>query len=147
MLNHNKKQKKGITFNSQNSQLKTFSLPGTRPKSVSGKSSSCRFLFSAVRNAITKATEYQTFGCSWPTLFFFRPWEILKFIVCERYKFFSVLAAVIREISTNERWTTSQSGAKGEWRDSSSEYFLIIPANNCSIPNYLVTSETTDHFA
>lgn len=65
-LNHNK-NKKGDNF-----QLKTFSLPGTRPKLVSGKSSSCRFLFSAVRNAITKATEYQTFGCSCPTLFFFR---------------------------------------------------------------------------
>ena len=93
----------GITFNSQNSQLMTFSLPGTRPKSVGGKSSSCRFLFSAARNAITKTTEYQTFGCSCPNLFFFRLREILKFIAYERYKIFGVLAAIIREISTNER--------------------------------------------
>ena len=40
------------------------SLSGKRPKSASGKSSSCRFSFSAERNANTKATEYVTFGFS-----------------------------------------------------------------------------------
>ena len=34
--------------------------------------------------------------------FFFRFWEILKVIICERYKFFRVLAAIIREISTKD---------------------------------------------
>ena len=37
-------------------------LSGKQPKSASGKSSSCRFLFSAERNANTKVTEYVTFG-------------------------------------------------------------------------------------
>ena len=40
------------------------SLSGKRPKSARGKSSSCRFSFSAVRNANAKATEYATFGLS-----------------------------------------------------------------------------------
>ena len=40
------------------------SLSGKRPKSASDKSSSCRFSFSAERNANTKATEYVTFGFS-----------------------------------------------------------------------------------
>ena len=44
---------------------------GTRPKSASGKSSSCRFSFSAERNANTKATEYATFGFSFSILVFF----------------------------------------------------------------------------
>ena len=38
------------------------SLSGKRPKWASGKSSSCRFPFSAERNTNTKATEYVTFG-------------------------------------------------------------------------------------
>ena len=54
-----------VIFTLQNYHLLTLSLPcllGKRPKSVSGKSSSCRFSFSAERNANTKATEYVTFG-------------------------------------------------------------------------------------
>ena len=47
------------------------SLSGKRPKSASGKSSSCRFLFSAARNANTNATEYVTFGFSFCILVFF----------------------------------------------------------------------------
>ena len=39
-------------------------LSGTRPKLAFGKSSSCRFSFSAARNAITKDTEYVTFSFS-----------------------------------------------------------------------------------
>ena len=46
-------------------------LSGNRPKSASGKSSSCRFSFSAERNANTKATEYVTFGFSFSILVFF----------------------------------------------------------------------------
>ena len=38
------------------------SLSGKRPKSARSKSSSCRFSFSAARNANTKANEYLTFG-------------------------------------------------------------------------------------
>ena len=41
-----------------------------KKKSFSGKSSSCRFSFSAARNANTKATEYVTFGFSFCTLVF-----------------------------------------------------------------------------
>ena len=43
-------------------------LSGTRPKSACGKSSRCRFLFSVARNAITKVTEYFTFGFSFRIL-------------------------------------------------------------------------------
>ena len=39
-------------------------LSGTRPKSTCSKSSSYWFSFSAMRSAITKATEYVTFGFS-----------------------------------------------------------------------------------
>ena len=44
------------------------SLSGKRPKSAYGKSSSCRFSFSAARNAISKATEHVTFGFYFRTL-------------------------------------------------------------------------------
>ena len=71
-----------VIFNLQNSHLFTLSLPtgkgvsGKRPKSASGKSSSCPFSFSdrmkkKVRNAKTKATEYATFGFSFSILVFF----------------------------------------------------------------------------
>ena len=60
------KKTMGVTFFSQN-QLLTFSLSTkdtflcTRPKSACGKSSSCRFSFSAARNAITQV-KYVIFG-------------------------------------------------------------------------------------
>ena len=75
------------------------SLSGKRPKSASGKSSSCRFSFSDVRNANTKATEYATFGLSFTILVFFPFQESLNIIICQRYGFFSVLSAIIRESS------------------------------------------------
>ena len=61
-----------VIFNLQNSHLLTLSLPteglsGKRPKSASSKSSSCRFSFSAARNANTKAV---TFGFSFCILVF-----------------------------------------------------------------------------
>ena len=73
---------------------------GKRPKSAGAKSSSCRFFFSAARNANTKATEYVTFG------FFlyigcFSFYESLNRTVCQRYGYFSVLAATIRERPIN----------------------------------------------
>ena len=61
------KQTMGVAFFLQNSQLLTFSLSTkdtflcTRPKSACGKSSSCRFSFSAARNAITQV-KYVIFG-------------------------------------------------------------------------------------
>ena len=66
-----------VIFGLQNFDVLTFfladrrSLSGKRPKSASGKSSSCRFSFSAERNANTKATEYATFGFSFSILVFF----------------------------------------------------------------------------
>ena len=59
-----------VIFNLQNSDLLTLSLLKEEVfqvnglKSASGKSSSCRFSFSATRNTNTKATEYMTFGFS-----------------------------------------------------------------------------------
>ena len=70
---------------------------GTQQKSACNKSSSCRFSFSAARNAITKATEYVTHGFSFRILVFFSFWESLNVTVCKRYVFFSVLAAIIRK--------------------------------------------------
>ena len=65
------------------------SLSGKRPKLASGKSSSCRFSFSAKRNANTKATEFVTFGFSFSILVFFPFLESLNLAVCQRYGFFS----------------------------------------------------------
>ena len=52
-----------VIFDLQNSHLLTLSLPTEEVFQVnSGKSSSCRFLFSAAKNADTKATENVTIG-------------------------------------------------------------------------------------
>ena len=64
-LNTTKTKKMGVIFNTQNSQSLTWSLStGELFQLHSGKFSSCRFSFSVARNAITKATEYITFGLS-----------------------------------------------------------------------------------
>ena len=63
-----------VIFYSQNSHLLTLSLPTEKVFQVNGqnrKSSSCRFSFSAERNANNKATEYVTFGFSFSILVFF----------------------------------------------------------------------------
>ena len=68
MLNHDYKNNYGRNFQFTKFTFIDFvltdsrSLSGKRPKSASGKSSSCRFSFSDERNANTKATEYATFG-------------------------------------------------------------------------------------
>ena len=60
------KKTMGVTFLAQN-QLLTFSLSTkhtflcTQPKLARGKSSSCRFSFSAARNAVTQV-KYVIFG-------------------------------------------------------------------------------------
>ena len=74
------------------------SLSAKRPKSASSKSSSCRFSFSAERNANTKATEYVTFGFSTRNV-----WTSLSVSNTDFLVFSS----------------TWPSGAKGEWRVSS----------------------------
>ena len=52
-----------VIFNIQNSHLLTLSsLSSKRPKSASNKSSSCRFSFSATKNANTTTAEYVTLG-------------------------------------------------------------------------------------
>ena len=101
------------------------SLSGKRPKSASGKSSSCRFSFSAA-NVNTKATEYVSCGFSFcilvlfPLLEKFEPHYLSSIQI-----FLSVLAAIIRESSdkllcaeNREGFavysSTSLSGAKGE---------------------------------
>ena len=78
------------------------SLSGKRPKSATGKSSRSRFSFSTERNANTKATEYVTLGFSFSILVLFPVWESLNLTVCQRYGFFSVLAAIIRESSDKQ---------------------------------------------
>ena len=74
---------------------------GKQPKLASGKSSSCWFSSSAERNANIKATEYVTFSFSFSTLVsfsFLKVWTS----VCQRYGFFSILAAVI-QISSDKQ--------------------------------------------
>ena len=75
-LNHYYKNDNGRNFQFTKFSFSGFvltdrrSLSGKRPKSASGKSSSCRFSFSAARNANTKATEYVIFGFSFCILVF-----------------------------------------------------------------------------
>ena len=94
----------GIVFNVKNSQFLNQSLltECTRPKSACSKSSSCRFSFSATRNAISKATEYVTFSFSYRILVFFPFQESLNATICKRQEFSNVLAAIIRKNSTND---------------------------------------------
>ena len=106
-LNHDYKNNNGRNFQFTKFSFIEFVLTdrrqkkssGKRPKSASGKSSSCRFSFSDVRNANTKATEYATFGFSFTILVFFPFQESLNIIICQRYGFFGVLSAIIRESS------------------------------------------------
>ena len=67
-LNYDYKNKNGRNFQFTKFSFIDYvpterrSLSGKRPKSASGKSSSCLFSFSDERNANTKATEYAIFG-------------------------------------------------------------------------------------
>ena len=76
-LNHDYKNNNGRNFQFTKFSFIDFvltdrrSLSGKRPKSTSRKSSSCRFSFSAERNANTKATENVFFGFSFSILVFF----------------------------------------------------------------------------
>ena len=103
-------------------------LPGKRPKSACGKSSTCRFLFSAARISITKAAEYVTLGF-FRILVFFPFYESFDVTVFKRWLFFSVLVAIIRQNYDKRPWiengegfavhsSTWRSCAKGEWRSA-----------------------------
>ena len=72
-------------------------LSSKRQKSARGKSFSCRFSFSAVKNDFTKATEYVTFGFSFRSLVFFLFKESLNITVLKLRGFFSALAAIIQK--------------------------------------------------
>ena len=98
-----------VIFNLQNSHLLTLPRPTEEVFQVNGQNrpvanlrSSCRFSFSAERNFNTKATEQATFGFYFSVLVFFLFQESLNHIVCQRYGFFSVLAAIIRESSEKQ---------------------------------------------
>ena len=71
-------------------------LSGTRPKSACGKSSSCRFSFSAARNAITKATEYVAFGFFFSHFGFLPLQEMFERHCLLGTRIFQCLAAIIR---------------------------------------------------
>ena len=104
MLNHDYKINNGCNFQFTKFSFIDFvltdrgSFSGKRPKSASGKSSSCQFWFSAERNGNTKAIEYVTFGFSFSVLVFL-PFLSLNLTICQRYGILSVLAAIIRESS------------------------------------------------
>ena len=72
-------------------------LSGKRPKSAHGKSFSCRFSFSAIKNDFTKAAEYVTFGFYFRSLVFFLFKGSLNITVLKLRGFFSVLAAIIQK--------------------------------------------------
>ena len=88
-LNHDYKNNNGRNFQFKKFSFIDFvltdrrSLSGKRPKSASGKSSSCRFSSSTERNTNTKATEYATFGFSFRMMVFFPFEESLNLIVCQ----------------------------------------------------------------
>ena len=106
-MNHDYKNNNGRNFQFTKFSSIDFvltdrrSLSGKRPKSASGKSSNCRFAFSAERNGNTKATEYVTFGFSFSILVFL-PFLSMNLTVCQRYGILSVLAAKIRESSNKQ---------------------------------------------
>ena len=105
-LNHDYKNNHGRNF-----QFTKFSfidfvltdrrvLSGKRPKSASSKSSSCRFSFSAERNANTKATEYVAFGFSvWILWFSFPSRKVWTSLSVSDTDYFSVFAVITRESS------------------------------------------------
>ena len=112
----------GVIFNLQNYHLLTLFLPTEEILQAIGKNwpaanlSFVDFRSQPRRNAITKATEYVAFGFSFRMLVFFK--EGLNATVCERYGFFSVLAAVIQEngeVGVLSAWPSS---AKCQWRVS-----------------------------
>ena len=106
------------------------SLSGKRPKSARGKSFSCRFSFSAERNANTKAAEYLTFDFSFSILFSSPSRKVWASLSVSDTDFFSVLAAIIRGFSRQTACIENREGfavhspawpsdAKGEWLFSS----------------------------
>ena len=123
-LNHDYKNNNGRNFQFTKFLFIYFvlnnsrSLSDKRQKSAGVQSSSCRFSFSAERNANTKATEYATFGFSFGILVFFPFWTSLN----RWYGFFSVSAAIIRESSDKqllfrESWRLCRSFINlTEWR-------------------------------
>ena len=107
-MNHDDKNNNGRYFQFTKFSFIDFvltdrrTLSGKRPKSASGKSSSCRFSFSAERNANTKATEDVT--SSFLLVYWFsypcrKVWTSLS--VSNTY-FFSVLDAIIWESSDKQ---------------------------------------------
>ena len=105
-------------------------LSGKRPKSACGKSSSCQFSFSATRNAITKATEYVTFGFSFRILVLFSPLGRFERHCLWAIRILQFFSSLNPKDSEKQSWigngkgfavhsSTWPSGAKGEWRVSS----------------------------
>ena len=122
----------GVIFNMQKLSGIDFTdrrnLPGKQPKSASGKSCNCRFLFSAARISITKAAEYVTLGF-FRILVFFPFYESFDVTFFKRWWFYSVLVAIFRQNYDKRPWiengegfavhsSTWRSCAKGEWRVS-----------------------------
>ena len=103
-LNHDYKNNNGRNFQFTKFLFIYFvlnnsrSLSDKRPKSAGDQSSSCRFSFTAERNANTKATEYATFGFSFGILVFLPFSTSLN----RWYGFFSVSAAIIRKSSDKQ---------------------------------------------
>ena len=106
------------------------SLSGKWPKSARGKSSSCRFSFSAERNVNTKAAEYLTFGFSFSILFSSPSRKVWASLSVSDTDFFCVLAAIIWGFSRQTACIENREGfavhspawpsdAKGEWLFSS----------------------------
>ena len=83
-----------------------------------------------LNNNTNNSTRYILTLLWFRVLVFFPFWESLSVTVCERYGFFSVLAAIIQETSDKLPWIENREGftvhssteaewLKGEWRSSS----------------------------
>ena len=123
----------GVIFDTQNSQLLTWSLP---TEEIFFRYTAKIGLWQIFQLSIfvlsREKCHYQSHWirnfCFFCTYFSFLPfYESLNVAVCERYGFFNVLAAMIRKNFDKRPWiengegfavhsSTRPSGAKGEWR-------------------------------
>ena len=135
MLNHDYKINNGRNLQFTKFSFIDFvlidrrSLSGKRPKSASGKSSSCRFSFSAERNANTKATEYVTFGFSFEYCGFPPPLEKSEPHCLSAIRiFFKVFSPPLLEKAlTNNSWRLCCSFINlTEWRQRRVTYQQLI---------------------
>ena len=108
------------------------SLSGKRPKSASGKSSSCRFSFSAA-NVNTKATEYVSCGFSFCILVLFPLLEKFEPHYCNNTAIHTFKRFLNRHLisikclqGTNENWIYNESSSTCKWNSTQDVKITIL---------------------